>query len=77
MLAVRFGMHDMHEEARPLTLSLGLGPAGEGAITLLRANRRGVRMPWTDFSLCHAEDPGGPRFAESAIQLLSYELGTR
>lgn len=46
MLAVRFGMH---ESARPLTLSIGLGLAGEGAITLLRAARRGATMPWTEF----------------------------
>ncbi|HIZ37489.1 MAG TPA: hypothetical protein H9815_17060 [Candidatus Ruania gallistercoris] len=44
LLAQRFGMH---EEARPLTFTIGLGLAGEGAITLLRAARRGATMPWS------------------------------
>lgn len=43
MLAQRLGMH---EEARPLTFTIGLGLAGEGAITLVRAARRGIEMPW-------------------------------
>lgn len=44
LLAQRFGMH---EEARPLTFTIGLGLAGEGAITLLRAARMGAPMPWS------------------------------
>lgn len=42
LLAQQLGMH---EEARPLTFTLGVGLAGESAITLLRAARRGVPMP--------------------------------
>lgn len=44
LLAQQFGMH---EEARPLTFTIGVGLAGEGGITLLRAARRGVPMPWS------------------------------
>jgi len=36
----------MHPEARPLTLSIGIGLAGESAVTLWRASRRGVPMPY-------------------------------
>jgi len=42
-LAQHFGMH---EAARPLTFTIGVGLAGEGAITLIRATRRGIEMPW-------------------------------
>lgn len=44
LVAQQFGMH---EEARPLTFTIGLGLAGEGAITLLRAARMGAPMPWS------------------------------
>lgn len=44
LLAQQFGMH---EGARPLTFTIGLGLAGEGAITLLRAARMGAPMPWS------------------------------
>lgn len=44
LLAQQFGMH---EEARPMTFTIGLGLAGEGAITLLRAARMGAPMPWS------------------------------
>lgn len=44
LVAQQFGMH---EEARPLTFTIGLGLAGEGAITLLRAARVGAPMPWS------------------------------
>lgn len=43
MLAEHFGMHD---QARPLVFTIGVGLAGEGAITLIRAARRGIEMPW-------------------------------
>ncbi len=36
----------MHEAARPLIFTIGVGLAGEGVITLIRAARRGVEMPW-------------------------------
>lgn len=36
----------MHEEARPLVFTIGVGLAGEGVITLIRAARRGIEMPW-------------------------------
>lgn len=42
-LAVHLGMH---EEARPLVLTIGVGLAGEGVITLARAAKHGVEMPW-------------------------------
>lgn len=45
LLAQRLGLH---AEARPLTFSIGVGLAGESAVTLLRAARHGARMPWTD-----------------------------
>lgn len=45
LLAQRLGLHP---EARPLTFSIGVGLAGESAVTLLRAARHGARMPWTD-----------------------------
>ena len=44
-LAQQFGMH---EAARPLTFTIGVGLAGEGAITLIRAARRGIEMPWKE-----------------------------
>lgn len=44
LLAQHLGMH---EEARPLTFTIGLGLAGEGGITLIRAARRGAPMPWS------------------------------
>ena len=37
-----------HEAARPLTFTIGVGLAGEGAITLIRAARRGIEMPWKE-----------------------------
>lgn len=43
LLAQHFGMH---EEARPLTFTIGLGLGGEGAVTLIRAAQRGIEMPW-------------------------------
>ena len=42
-LALHMGMHP---EARPLVLTIGVGLAGEGVITLIRAARHGVEMPW-------------------------------
>lgn len=42
LLAQRLGMH---EDARPLTFSIGIGLAGEAAMTLLRAARRGAPLP--------------------------------
>lgn len=45
MLAQHLGMH---AEARPLTFTIGVGLAGEGAITLLRAARKGAPMPWSN-----------------------------
>lgn len=45
MLAQHLGMH---EEARPLIFTIGIGLAGEGAITLLRAARLGIPMPWEE-----------------------------
>lgn len=44
LVAHRFGMH---EAARPMTFTIGIGLAGEGLITLIRASRRGAVMPWT------------------------------
>lgn len=44
-VAQHFGMH---EAARPLTFTIGIGLAGEGAVTLVRAARRGIEMPWKD-----------------------------
>src|SRR5690625_2207980 len=44
LLAQHLGMH---EEARPLTFTIGVGLAGEGGITLIRAARRGAPMPWS------------------------------
>lgn len=43
LVAQQFGMH---EEAKPMTFTIGLGLAGEGMVTLLRAARRGAEMPW-------------------------------
>lgn len=43
----RVGQHfGMHAEARPLIFTIGIGLAGEGVITLIRAARRGLEMPW-------------------------------
>lgn len=44
LLAQQFGMH---AEARPLTLTIGVGLAGEGLITLVRGRKYGLPMPWT------------------------------
>ena len=57
MLAQHFGMH---EEARPLTFTIGIGLAGEGALTLLRAARRGVRMPWRETEAVRTTDRDRP-----------------
>lgn len=51
LVAQQFGMH---EAARPMTFTIGIGLAGEGAITLVRATRRGAEMPWTGL----ADDAG-------------------
>lgn len=42
-LAQHFGMH---EAARPLIFTIGIGLAGEGVISLVRAYQRGAEMPW-------------------------------
>lgn len=50
LVAQRFGMH---EEARPMIFTIGLGLAGEGAITLIRAARLGVPLPWSEAAPAH------------------------
>lgn len=54
LLAQRFGMH---EAARPLTFTIGVGLAGEGAITLIRAAKRGIEMPWRNLGHDVREQP--------------------
>src|SRR5690606_29466670 len=55
LLAQRFGMH---EEARPLTFTIGIGLAGEGAITLIRAARKGAPVPWSSKGATPPEPDG-------------------
>lgn len=38
----------MHEEARPLSFTIGLGLAGEAVITMIRAAKLGAPMPWAN-----------------------------
>ncbi len=38
----------MHDGARPMTFSVGIGLAGEAVVTLLRAYRHGAAMPWSE-----------------------------
>ena len=45
LLAQQLGMHP---QARPMPFTIGIGLAGEAVITLLRAARRGVPMPWSE-----------------------------
>lgn len=56
LLAQRMGMH---EAARPLTFSIGIGLAGESAVTLLRAARfeNGTRLGACDSSTSPASHP--------------------
>ncbi len=58
MLAQQFGLH---EEAKPLTFTIGVGLAGEGAITLVRAAQRGAAMPWSSSSATNAISDTMPR----------------
>lgn len=53
LLAQQLGMH---EDARPLTFTIGVGLAAEGAITLLRAVKKGAPVPWSS-SRPDAPDP--------------------
>lgn len=58
LLAQQLGMH---EDARPLTFTIGVGLAGEGAITLIRGARRGAPMPWSPTNASPGTSPSRSR----------------